>query len=132
MNKKGTFFKALGFLGLMAAVYLEFCAMRAFFRVSWEGFGDPGMEYTPSGMVIGYIIVYVPVSLLLLILVLRMIMHYRRKAAIKYYFYDILFCVTAVGAGFLAFYFLKEPGETIVRLIIRVIRECGWVKYPVP
>lgn len=116
----------------MAAAYLEFCVMSAFIWAPWRGFGDPSMMYTTSGMIVECIVVYVPFSLLLLILVLRMIIHYRRKEAIKYYFYDILFCAAAVGLGFFAFYFLKEPGETIIRSITHAIYENGWLEYPVP
>ena len=132
MNKKGILLKALCFLGLLAAAYLEFCAGSAFIWAPWRGFGDSSMVYTTSGVIVECIVVYVPFSLLLLTLALRMIIHYRRKEAIKYYLYDILFCVAAVGLGFLAFYFLKEPGGTIMRSITHVIYENGWLEYPMP
>ncbi len=132
MNKKGILLKALCFLGLMAAAYLEFCASAAFIWAPFRGFGNPSMEYTTSGIIVGDIVIYVPFSLLLLILILRIIIHYRRKEAIKYYFYDILFCAAAVGLGFLAYYFLNEPREIIMHSIIHMIYENGWLKYPVP
>lgn len=132
MNRKEILLKVLSFLGLMVAAYLEFCAMIAFIWAPFRGFGNPSMEYTTSGMIVGNIVVYVPLSLLFLILVLRMIIHYKRKEAIKYYFYDILFCVAAVGLGFLAYYFLKEPGGSIMRSITHVIYENGWLEHAVP
>ena len=77
MNKKGILLKVLCFLGLMAAAYLEFCAISAFVWAGFRGFGDPGMVYTTSGRIVECIVEYVPFSLLLLILVLRMIIRYR-------------------------------------------------------
>lgn len=132
MNKKGILLKALGFLCLTAAGYLEFCVTYAFFRAVWGGFGGIGMVYTLAGQIIECIAVFLLPLLLLSILLIRMILHFRRKAAVKYYIFDVLFCIVAVGLGYAAFYFFREPGETIMNAIVHVIYENGWVEYPVP
>ena len=132
MNKKGIILKILCFLGLTAAAYLEFCASYAFFRAGWGGFGDISKVYTLKGSIIECIVVFVPPLLLLFILILRMIINYRRKASVKYYIYDVLFCAAAVGLGFIVFYYFKEPRDTIVDFIIHVNYENGWLEYPVP
>ena len=132
MNKKGIILKILCFLGLMAAAYLEFCATEAFFCAGWGGFGDISKVYTLKGSIIECIVVFVPVFLFLFILILRMIIYYRRKAAAKYYIFNVLFCAAAVGLGFIVFYYFKEPEGTIVDSIIHVIYENGWLEYSAP
>ncbi len=132
MNKKGIILKILCFLGLTTAAYLEFCASYAFFRAGWGGFGDISKVYTLKGSIIECIVVFVPLLLLLFILILRMIINYRRKASVKYYIYDVLFCAAAVGLGFIVFYYFKEPKGTIVGSIVHVIYENGWLEYPAP
>ena len=125
-------FYILCFFGLAVAVYLECCAVVAFLWAGFNGFGGIWMEYTSGGETVFGIVLYVPALLLLLILALRMINHYKQKEAVKYYFYDILFCTAAIGMSFFVFYFFKEPRQTIMDSIMHAIRESGWLCYPVP
>ena len=104
----------------------------AFLCVGFNGYGGIWMEHTLKSEIIFCIVLYVPVLLLFFILALRMIIHHRRKAAIKYYFCDFLFCISAIVMSFLIFYFIKEPRQTIIDIIMYAISESGWLYYPVP
>lgn len=118
--------------GLMAAVYLEFCAVSAFLWAGFNGYGGIWMEYNAKGEMAFGLVLYVPPLLLLFILALRMFIHYKQKAAVGYYFYDLLFCASAVGMAFLIFYFFYEPRQTVIDFIMHAIRESGWLYYPAP
>lgn len=125
-------FYILCFFGLTTAAYLECCAVIAFLWAGFNGFGGIWMEYTSGGETVFGIVLYVPALLLLLMLALRMITHYKQKETVKYYFYDILFCAAAIVTSFFVFYFFKEPRQTIMNSIMHVIRESGWLCYPAP
>ncbi len=120
------------FFGLMVAAYLEFCAVSAFLWAGFNGYGGIAMEYNSKGETAFGIVLYVPPLMLLFILALRMFIHCKQKAAVEYYFYDLLFCVSAVGMAFFFCYFFKEPGQTIIDFVMRAIRERGWLYYPAP
>lgn len=132
MKEKGISFYIGCFLGLTAAAYLEYCTVYAFVWAGFSGFGGIWLEYTEKGEAILSAIVCVPPALLLLMLLFRMVIHFKRKEAVQYYFYDILFCVMAIAAGVFLFYFLEGLSHTIMDVIVYFVRESDLMKVPVP
>lgn len=132
MKEERIHFYILCFFGLMAAAYLEFCAVTAFLWAGFNGYGGIWMEYTSGGEAFFSIVVCVPVLLFFVVLALRMMTHYKQKTAVKYYVYDILFCALAIGVSYFAFWFFKEPGQTIMDCMMHAIRESGLLYYPAP
>ena len=122
----------LCFFGLMAAAYLEVCAVVAFQWAGFNGYGGITMEYDQRGETAFCIVLYAPLLLLVFILVLRMLIHYKQKVAVKYYFCDLFFCASAIGMAIFICCFFKEPGQTIIDSIMLAIREIGWLHFPIP
>lgn len=130
-NRKNIFCLIL-FLCLTTAVYLECCVLTAYSEARFNGFGGISMDYTEKGRAAGIIIVFVPVLFLILTLVFGMVKRYKRREAVKYYIYDILFFAFGIGSGILIFCASSEIRENIVSSLIYCIRKWGWVEYPIP
>lgn len=123
---------ALCFIGLAAVVFIWLCGWGAVIWAGFNGFGDPPMEYTAEGEKATTFLLYLPVLPLLFLILFRVGRNIKRKEPASRYIKDLFLFIAAVGVGILFLCFVPEPRTTIVDTFKHLIRQAGWLEYPIP
>lgn len=123
---------AVVFVALAAVVFVWLCGYGAAVWAGFNGFGDPALEYTAEGEKAILLLLGIPILFLMILLLARLGRNIKRKEAISRYVKDLFFFIAAISMGVVFFYYVPGPSEMIGKFFMRLIRQTGWMGYPIP
>ena len=106
--------------------------------IAWSTYGGPGigeLEITHTGKIALISIYHIPYLLGFGVFIAKIIFLYRKEEKIKTYLLYVLACISGIILGTIIFWldtFTTRFMWKVIWSLIHIIREVGWVDWPIP